>query len=205
MYFLPFIVQKILNFRKMKYLYDFLRPIKKGRRDIVGQNAFVGPSAEEAVEKMLTQYGDELFRLCVLYLKDVHEAQDAVQETFIKVYRNWHSFRHESSEKTWLIRIAIHTCRDMCRKPWFGLIDRYTVVDDVSSWQERDFLNGDVTRAVMELNEKYRVPVLLHYYHGLSVKDVASVLNIPLNTVLTRLKRGRDQLRGKLTEGGELR
>lgn len=162
-------------------------------------------SAAEAVEEMLALHGDALFKLCALYLKDVHEAQDAVQETFMKAYRSWHNFRHESSELTWLIRIAVRTCRDMRRKAWFKITDQRVSVEEMAGETDCDALGGDVTQAVMELNEKYRIPILLHYYHGLPVKDVASVLNIPQSTALTRLKRGREQLRGKLTEGGELR
>lgn len=162
-------------------------------------------SPEDAVETMISLYGDQLYRLCILYLKDIHDAQDAVQETFIKAYRHWEAFRHESSELTWLIRIAIRTCRDMRRKSWFHIVDRYWSIEAVEGSQMQTGLDGDVTQAVMELAEKYRLPILLHYYHGLSVKETAFCLQIPLNTALTRLRRGRELLRGKLTEGGELR
>ena len=163
-------------------------------------------SPAEAAEKMLQEHGDRLYRLCCLYLGDAHEAQDAVQEVFLKVYRHWHTFRYESAESTWLIRITVRTCRDIRRNNWFRRVDRsFSAGDESAGAETKDPFPGDVTRAVMELPEKYRLPVLLHYYQGLPVKEAASILHIPLNTALTRLHRGREILRCKLTEGGEMR
>ena len=72
-----------------------------------------GPdSKEQRIEHMVTLYQLPLLRLCVMYLHDEEQAKDAVQETFIKAYRNLDSFRAESSERTWLIRIAINTCKN---------------------------------------------------------------------------------------------
>lgn len=163
-------------------------------------------SPREAVEMIVREHGDRLYRLCCLYLGNVQDAQDAVQEVLIKVFRHWDTFRYESAVSTWLVRITVYTCRDLRRSNWFRKVDRSFSADDVQDRRENETqLSGDVTQAVMQLPEKYRLPVILHYYQGLAVKDVASILHIPLNTALTRLKRGRDQLRGKLTEGGELR
>ena len=169
------------------------------------REAFRNMNSAQAVEEMMHLYGDQLLRLCAMYLKDVHEAQDAVQETFIKAYRSWPGFRHDSSELTWLVRIAVRTCRDMRRKTWFKIADLRVPVEGMRAKPEKDLLDGDVTQAVMALGEKYRLPILLHYYQGLPVKDVALILDLPQSTALTRLKRGRDQLREKLTEGGDLR
>ena len=84
-----------------------------------------GPDSREArIEHMVTLYQLPLLRLCVMYLHDREQAKDAVQETFLKAYRNLDSFRGDASEKTWLTRIAINTCRNMHRSGWFRHMDR---------------------------------------------------------------------------------
>ena len=72
-----------------------------------------GNRPEERISQMIKTYEKDLLRLCRVYLKEESLAEDAMQETFIKAYKNLHTFRGESSEKTWLFRIAINVCRDM--------------------------------------------------------------------------------------------
>ena len=67
---------------------------------------------EMHLEQLMNQYGDSLLRLCYLYLKDAALAQDAVQDTFVKAWKKLDTFEGRSSEKTWLCRIAVNTCRD---------------------------------------------------------------------------------------------
>ena len=64
--------------------------------------------AEQFLERLMDEYGNTVLRMCYLYLKDYQLAEDAVQETFIKAMKSYESFEHKSSEKTWLIRIAIN-------------------------------------------------------------------------------------------------
>ena len=65
-------------------------------------------SAEQVIERLIMEYGDAILRMCYLYLKDYHLAEDAAQETFIKAMKHYESFHQKSSEKTWLTRIAIN-------------------------------------------------------------------------------------------------
>lgn len=78
-------------------------------------------SREEIINQLIACYEKDLLRLCYVSLGDAALAEDAVQETFWKAYRHWSTFRGGSSEKTWLIRIAINVCRDMARKGWFRM------------------------------------------------------------------------------------
>ena len=78
-----------------------------------------GPDMPELFERLVETYQTPLRRLCCVMLKDVHLADDAVQETFLKAYRALNDFRRESSGKTWLTRIAVNTCRDMMKSRWF--------------------------------------------------------------------------------------
>ena len=80
---------------------------------------------EATLERLIRENQVSLKRLCYLYLHDQAMAEDAVQETFLKVYRSLKDFRGEASEKTYLTRIAINTCKDMLRTGWFRHIDRW--------------------------------------------------------------------------------
>ena len=77
--------------------------------------------AEQEIERLMDTYGDAVFRMCFLYLKDYHLAEDAAQETFIKAMHSYGSFRAEAAEKTWLTKIAINCCKNIMRSNWFRL------------------------------------------------------------------------------------
>lgn len=85
--------------------------------------------ASDRLDQMVRQYEKELLRICCLYLRDRAAAEDVVQETFLKAYRHIHSFRRESSEKTWLISIALNGCRDYRRSAWYRYIDKRISID----------------------------------------------------------------------------
>lgn len=77
--------------------------------------------AEPFLERLMNTYGDELLRMCFLYLKDYQLAEDAVQDTFLKAMKSYQFFQHQSSEKTWLTRIAINCCKNVIRTRWFRM------------------------------------------------------------------------------------
>ena len=86
---------------------------------------------QAALERLMAQYGTALLRMCCLYLRDYSLAEDAVQETFLKAYARLDSFRGDCSEQTWLMKIAINTCRDMLRTGWFRYTDRKVDLDQL--------------------------------------------------------------------------
>ena len=93
--------------------------------------------AEQILERLMREYGDSVFRMCYLYLKDYYLAEDATQETFIKAMKSYDSFLHNSNEKTWLIRIAINSCKNIMRTKWFrfpmmNVDDQQYIADDHS-------------------------------------------------------------------------
>lgn len=80
---------------------------------------------EMELQSMLEAYGNDVLRLCTLYLKDRHLAEDALQETFIKVWQKYHTYLGQANEKTWIMRIAINVCKNYLRTAW---IKRNSVV-----------------------------------------------------------------------------
>ncbi len=155
--------------------------------------------AEERMDSLMAAHGDALLRMCYLYLQDEEMARDAVQETFLKAYRKWNSFRGESRALTWLTRIAINTCRDMRKTTWFKLFDRRVALESLPepAYIQR-FRDDTVLQTVAALPEKYRVVILLYYYQELTQDEIAKALGLPLPTVKTRLLRAKAQLRTQL-------
>ena len=104
---------------------------------------------ETVLERLIRENEVSLKRLCYLYLHDEAQAEDAVQETFLKAYRSLEKFRGEASEKTWLTRIALNICKDMLRSAWFRHMDRRVTVDMLPAARAiRDPYHREVTAAV---------------------------------------------------------
>lgn len=153
------------------------------------------------IEEMIACYGDEILRLCLLYLGDRHLAEDAFQETFVKAWKRRDSFRGESSEKTWLSRIAVNTCRDTLRSGWFRLMKKSEPVEalfDLAAPQQSDPM--PVRDAILALPGKYREVIVLYYDRDMKLGEIAETLHLPVNTVSTRLRRARALLQKTLGE-----
>lgn len=163
-------------------------------------SAIKGPDSAQrsgqAFERLVCQYQGALLRMCYLNLRDRELAKDAVQETFMRAYGSMQSFRGESSEKTWLMRIAMNVCCDMRRSHWFRLIDpRYTpemLPEAAEPFEEEE---ERLVLEIMKLPRKLRDVILLHYYQNMTVTEIASVLGIAQSSVSGRLGRAREKLR----------
>ena len=156
-----------------------------------------------ALERLVGQYQTTLLRTCFLYLGDRALAEDAVQETFMKAYRHMEAFRGECSERTWLVKIAVNVCRDLRRTAWFRFTDRRVTPEmlpepTVPCSRQDEAL----TEAVMRLPLKLREPVLMYYYHQMTVHEIAETLKLSQSSVSGRLQRARGKLRDAL-EGRE--
>ena len=158
---------------------------------------------EERMEKMVLRYQLPLLRLCYAYLHDEELAKDAVQETLIKAYRNLDSFREDASEKTWISRIAINTCKDLRRTSWFRHVDRSVTPDMIpepaAPVEPED---QSLTLEIMKLPVKLREVALLCWFQGMTYSEAAETLGISLQAVSSRLNRARRKLRAVM-EGSE--
>ena len=156
---------------------------------------------DQAIEKLILQYQTPLLRLCFIQLQDRALAEDAVQETFLKAYKSFAQFRGECSEKTWLTRIAVNTCRDFQRGGWFRHTDRSITPDMLQvGTVQPETEDMDLSLAVMKLPRKMRETILLYYYQDMSTEEIARTLGITQSTVSYRLQKSRAKLR-MLLEG----
>ena len=156
-------------------------------------------NARQRLVRLIEQYQTDLLRLCYIQLHDTALAEDAVQETFIKAYRSFPSFRGDCSEKTWLMRIAVNTCRDMIHSAWFRHLDRRITPEQLPESCERaDEDAVDLTIEVMRLSQKNREVILLYYYENMTTDEIAQALGVAKSTVSVRLEQGRQNLRKML-------
>lgn len=159
---------------------------------------------DQRFERLVERYQQDVLRTCFLYLRDKTLAEDATQETFLKVYRGLDAFRGESSEKTWILTIAMHVCYDINHSAWFRWIN-LRVTPETLPERAAPAAEGDdaLAAAVMQLPRKLREVILLRYYEQLGVNEIAKALHISHSSVSGRLKRGRERLK-KALEGREL-
>lgn len=124
-------------------------------------------------------------------------AADAVQSALMKGWRSRYSVKDPQSFKPWLVKIAINESKNLIRRG-FDLELKENVAD---APKDRD-LQVDVRQAVYALPEKYRLPVMLFYFEGMAVADIAKALDLPQGTVISQLHRGRERLREELKDYG---
>ena len=155
------------------------------------------------IEELIDQYGDDTFRLCLIYMGERTLAEDAFQETFVKAWRHMASFRGESSMKTWLTHIAVNTCRSMLRTGWLRMLRRSGSVDELLALAAPEAMRDlDLTQAIGRLPGLYREVIVLDYYENMNTREIAQLLHLSANTVSTRLKAAR-RLLHKALEGDE--
>lgn len=153
------------------------------------------------------KYGDMLYRIAFSNVKNKADAEDAVQEAFLRYYRNPPVFESEIHEKAWFIRVTINICHDILKSAWF---QKTVAIDEVPEQEMKNFHlpfmeEDEMLWRVMGLRSQYRNPLYLFYYEDYSIKEIAAILELEEGTVKTRLRRGREAIKEKiLKEGGRI-
>mgnify|MGYP000870742032 CR=1 FL=1 len=158
-----------------------------------------GCTPEETIEALMQRHSTAILRTCYVMLKDAHLAEDAMQETFVKAYKALSSFRGDSRTETWLMRIAINTCKDMLRGRWFRFVDRRKALEDLPEASVPFEVNDDtLIKEVMALPSKYRAAILMTYYWNLPATEAAEALGIASSTLYVYVSRARKMLKTRL-------
>ncbi len=158
-----------------------------------------GEPPEYQLSAWFSEYGDSVLRMCYVYLKDRQLAEDAMQDTFIKAWRSMDKRRGTSSVKTWIMRIAINTCKDYKRAAWFKHVDRAASAESYAlSAQPVETDSRILFDDLMQLPDKLKQAVLLHHYQGMTLDETASALSISRSAVSGRLSKAYSMLRGFL-------
>lgn len=151
---------------------------------------------KEDVEYFFRTYYYIVFRVALMEVKSKSDAEDIVQEVFLKLIASNIEFQGKEHEKAWIIRVTINLCKDFFKCKWnrdivsLGSIN----IDENRCFSKLHTQNNDVLNTIVKLDEKYRRPIYLFYYEDYSIKEISEVLAIPENTVKTNLRRGRKKL-----------
>jgi RNA polymerase sigma-70 factor, ECF subfamily len=170
------------------------------------------------------QYSSQLYSAALRMTRNPADAEDLLQETLLKAYRGYHTFKAGTNLKAWLYRILTNTFinlyRQRSRRPtevelgeledlyiYKRLADGATAGAAPSAEEEAldRFVDEDVKAAVEALPEIFRIPVLLADVDGFSYKEIAEIMDVPMGTVMSRLHRGRKALQKALWDKAEER
>ena len=151
---------------------------------------------DEAIRRVVTEYSPMLLRLACTRLRSTADAEDAVQEAYLRLLTTQPVFRDAAHEKAWLIRTTLQRASDIRREA-----ERRNVpLEEAAQAAVPEPPDSGLLDAVRALPEKYSAVIHLHYYEGYSIKEIAKLLGLPAPTVGTRLARGRERLRQLLKE-----
>ncbi|MBP1937328.1 RNA polymerase sigma-70 factor (ECF subfamily) [Paenibacillus sediminis] len=168
---------------------------------------------QRAFAEIVELYKDKIYYLAYRMLNNRHEAEDIVQETFLRVYKNLERYDEHQKFSTWIYRIGTNLCIDRLRKrkAVYSLdaevndqegSDGYAMIPGDERTPESEFLLSEtqttIRDAIDSLPAKYKSVMILRYLQDLSLQEISDVLDMPVTTIKTRVHRGRDFLRKKL-------
>lgn len=153
-----------------------------------------------SVSELIEKYTDMVYRIAFSRTQNVYDAQDITQDVFLKYIKYTQAgndFREEEHRKAWLLKVAVNTGNTFVKTAWARHRASLTEVSEMAQNMEE---KSEVYYAVMELPEKYRIPIHLFYFEELSIKEIAGILKMSETAVKSRLHRAREMLKDKLKE-----
>ncbi len=158
----------------------------------------------EAFETLFLANQRRVFSVALNFFGGKHEiAEDVTQQVFLKIFKKITEFRGQSEFTTWIYRMTVNTCIDEQRRTrkFFSLenfFGEFRTKRTQAEKFERKEISSEVQKAIGELKEKFRLPILLKYSEGLSYEEIAEILDCSTGTVASRLNRGHKMLAQKL-------
>ena len=148
------------------------------------------------IEGIYIKYRDRVFAVGFNYFRNSMDADDVVQETFLKLLRSNKDFESEEHLRNWIMKVAVNECKRVTLSSWFKRKESLDDYADKLVFEEVG--DRDLFDKVMRLPKNYRQVTHLFYYEGYSVKEIAGILGIRETTVTTRLSRARKKLKDQL-------
>lgn len=153
----------------------------------------------DALEKILQSINSDLYRVARAKLNNEEDIKDAISETTIDVYKNLHKLKEKKYFKTWVIKILINKCNDIYRanNRQFKIFTKF--LNSKNFKEERNYTEKideklDFESYFKVLNEDERIVIVLHYNNRYTVGEIADILDINVNTIKSRLTRGKEKI-----------
>lgn len=166
----------------------------------------------EVYGELMQRYETKLLRYVTYLLGGDYVSADVVQETYIKAYINLRSYKPKYSFSAWIYRIAHNTAINMAKKQnkyvtlpdaeTIETLPEFAVPDDLGEKADQQLLKKSLQHSFGSLSPKYREPLLLNLVEGYAYQEIADILQIPINTVATRIRRAKQQMRSLLIAQG---
>lgn len=160
-------------------------------------------TAKEGIRLLFDQFSNDIYRFALFTLHDEAEAKDVVQEVFLRAFKQWDSFRHESSYKTWLLTITRNYMYDLLRRR--KTREKYLEQQVEPEWSiptEAAEVMIDLKQSLAQLKDSYRQVIVLRHIEDLPVSEVAAIMDWTEGKVRTTLHRALKRLREILQERG---
>ena len=155
-----------------------------------------GRSLEKIFEKCVIENKESFYRLAYYYVKNHHDAMDVLQESILKGYSNLSKIKDENAIDKYLSRIIINTAIDFIRKNSKMIFTDDECLKEVES----EVNSSDINYAVDNLEEDLKSIIVLKYFHGYKISEVAEILDISISTVKNRMHKALKQLRVEIKE-----
>ena len=149
------------------------------------------------LDKAVDVYSDMVYRIAMSYVKNSTDAQDIFQNTFLKLTRYKDTIESEEHLRAWLIKVSVNCAKSFVTSTWNKTtegLDLETINEPVFMMEEQ----SELYELILALDDKYKMPLLLYYYEGYSVKEIARILDEKENTIKSNLSRGRKKLKNDI-------
>lgn len=157
-------------------------------------------------EAMYEKYANDVLRVSYFYLGDRQKAEDVCQDVFVRLITNAPVIQ-PGREKAWLLKVALNRCRDLWRAAWVRRVvlgspvfETIPAPDEIEAASEKQVM----MEAIAQLPQNFKEVILLHYYQGLGIAEIAQMMDLPEGTISSRLSRGRKKLE-QILKGGDAR
>ncbi len=150
---------------------------------------------DEEFDILINKYYNMLFVIAYKYTRDTFNSEDAVQDTFLKLYRAHKGFESEEHIKNWLIRVTINECINIVKKNRKILLIDQEYINNLPDTSDADEKNEEIWHYVCKLKEDYKTIIILYYYENYSLKEIAFILKITETNAASRLDRARKKLK----------
>lgn len=199
-------------------------PTSKHKEESAVQQALDSPAAAKGLDdsyqpvpdvrddpayfaRLYDQYATDVLRVCYFYLSDREKAEDVCQDVFVRLMTT-HPLLQPGREKSWLLKVALNRCRDLWRGAWLKRVilggPTFELIPAPDEFSRRDDQQA-MMAAINQLPATFNEVILLHYYQGMNIAEIAQMLELPEGTISSRLSRGRKKLESILLKGGDAR